>query len=852
MVLTMRRSFTAAIAALCLIASGQLFALGLGDIDVESSLNEKFVGQIELSDSGDLQASEIIVSMASAEDFERIGVERFFYLTNLSFDVVTSGNGAVVNVSSSQPIAEPYLNFIVEVHWPSGRLLKEFTVLLDPPTFSQAAAPAVSAPQQSESGATAGRIQRTEPAATSSNAGTQVTLAPRPATSAPPPRPSAANAPSDGTVRTTRDDTLWKIAERTLPDEQITINQQMIGIQRLNRRAFIKDNINLLKAGYVLRLPTEEEVLELSPDEAKAAVREQVESWRDGSFTPAPVADASQATPLLDADGDQLRSQVDATASEPSQSTNEEAAQGEVRIVANSGADAAAGSGTETDESVTQLIEEKDTLNRQVDELTYQLDREKELAASQVELKDRQLEVQNEAIAALQEQLESTKAALAAQEQNQNQNPTPPPPVQWWASPMVLGGVIGVLVLVLIGLLVAMRRNRGMDGDALDADDDEYDDDFDEQAVAEEDSQDDDADDDLDDDLALDEDDDEDETDIAARVTPIIGHDELELDSETDDDDDELSNESEATAGVSQTGDVIGEADIYIAYGRYGQAANLLLNTLANEPERYDVRLKLLEVYVETSDHDNFATHGEYIVDNCDDEDVLHACRELETRLGENQLELDGAADGDTSEENVQGSGDTAQDETELNLDQLDDVATVVGDETEVSEDEFQLEFDEEDLDDADTASATRGELGGDLGMDFDPEDEKNSSDDSAEVDLSDQAPESELADEMIGDAIDDVVDADSTDDFEIDDLDIEDMEIDGLDDESAQSADGSGDDFEFADDDGDVNSTKLDLAEAYLDMGDDDGARDILNEVVEEGSPDQQQKAQGMLSKIA
>jgi len=117
------------------------WALGLGELEVESALNERFAGNIELLDVAGFQSNEIVVSLASREDFERVGVERFFYLTNLNFTVDLSGSVPSVQVSSSQPVSEPYLNFIVEVLWPRGRLLKEFTVLLDPPTFSAAAAP---------------------------------------------------------------------------------------------------------------------------------------------------------------------------------------------------------------------------------------------------------------------------------------------------------------------------------------------------------------------------------------------------------------------------------------------------------------------------------------------------------------------------------------------------------------------------------------------------------------------------------------------------------------------------------------------------------------------------------------
>ena len=130
--------------------SAQAFALGLGDITVHSALNERFSADIEILDSSGLSPEEIVVSLASSDDFERVGVERFFFLTNLKFEVVAAdAGGAVIRVTSAKAITEPYLNFLVEALWPAGRLLKEYTVLLDPPTFADAPAPAVRAPTRS-------------------------------------------------------------------------------------------------------------------------------------------------------------------------------------------------------------------------------------------------------------------------------------------------------------------------------------------------------------------------------------------------------------------------------------------------------------------------------------------------------------------------------------------------------------------------------------------------------------------------------------------------------------------------------------------------------------------------------
>ena len=234
------RWLSVALVAVCVGLPAQSWALGLGEIEIESALNERFTGSIELLDAAGFQTIEIMVTLASREDFERVGVERFFYLTNLNFEVDLGGSTPQVRVTSKQPVSEPYLNFIVEVLWPRGRLLKEFTVLLDPPTFSAAPAPSVSAAEQAPVAqpAPAAVSRATAPAETApaAQSGTRVALTPQ---SAPRRLPGA----EDG-VMTTRDDTLWKIAQRTLPSARVTVNQQMLAIQRKNPQAFMRDNIN--------------------------------------------------------------------------------------------------------------------------------------------------------------------------------------------------------------------------------------------------------------------------------------------------------------------------------------------------------------------------------------------------------------------------------------------------------------------------------------------------------------------------------------------------------------------------------------------------------------------------------
>ena len=329
------------------------WSLGLGEIDVDSALNEKFEATIALTDIGGLQDGEVIVSLASLEVFERVGVERFHYLMGLDFSVDIQSRRAIVRISSDLPVSEPYLNFIVEVLWPRGRLLKEFTALLDPPAFTSTAAPKVSVPAETRLNEAMSRQGERAPSRVASE---PVSVPARSFGSA-----------GEGEVFTAQDETLWKIANRTRAD-RVDVNQQMLAIQELNPRAFIRNNINLLKAGYRLTLPTQAQALDRSPKKALADVSDQANTWRNPL---GPSSGPSVATSEVDT---ALQSQVDATPQVAPLPVKAETDQGRVRIVAASG-DFAQGKSTESTEA-SQLLENNESLTTQVDALEYQLDRE--------------------------------------------------------------------------------------------------------------------------------------------------------------------------------------------------------------------------------------------------------------------------------------------------------------------------------------------------------------------------------------------------------------------------------------------------------------------------------------------
>src|SRR5262245_15624715 len=262
----MARRLAFGYAVIAAVWCAQAFALGLGDITIHSALNENLNAEIELLETRGLSESEIIARLGTSDDFKRVGVERFFFLTALQFHVEMKNGHAVLRVTSDKPITEPYLNFLVQVVWPNGRLLKEYTLLLDPPTYKEQPAPAVASPRRSDpGGGPAGRVERTP---TRPDSQVSFSSAPRSTQSTAPSTTPQDRLNGDSYGVTDRDDTLWKIAQRARPSNAVTVQQNMLAIQRLNPEAFIGNNINLLKAGYKLKLPTEADASGVSATDA--------------------------------------------------------------------------------------------------------------------------------------------------------------------------------------------------------------------------------------------------------------------------------------------------------------------------------------------------------------------------------------------------------------------------------------------------------------------------------------------------------------------------------------------------------------------------------------------------------
>lgn len=263
------RKLVLAIAAASALSSGMAHALGLGEVTLQSALNQPLVAEIELLEGRDLDANEVIPTLASPEAFNKAGIDRQFFLTDLKFTPVLKANGkSVIRVTSNKPMREPYLNFLVQVLWPNGRLQREYTLLLDPPLYTAQSVIPVA-------------VQRPVTAASSAPRAQPPAARPAAPTTQPASAGTAAATPLAGNeYKTTANDNLWDIASRARSGG--SVHQAMLAIQDLNPQAFMDNNINRMKSGQVLRLPDAQQINSRTQSAAIAQVNEQTAAWREG------------------------------------------------------------------------------------------------------------------------------------------------------------------------------------------------------------------------------------------------------------------------------------------------------------------------------------------------------------------------------------------------------------------------------------------------------------------------------------------------------------------------------------------------------------------------------------------
>jgi pilus assembly protein FimV len=977
------------------LISNSVFALGLGEITLKSHLNQPLVAEIELLQVRELVPNEILPGLASRKDFDAAGVERTFLLGMMNFQVKLDANGRnIILVTTPKPVREPFLNFLVEVIWPSGRLLREYTLLLDPPTYANSAPQAIAPAQQSKpskqgsiaraptQATTEAPVKKTAPkseGATPANIYKEPTRSGNARPPSPPKKPASsavdrASAPSsiektssekvstsasveNGEYRVQKNDSLTYIAATMRSDTSANINQVMIAIQRDNPHAFIDNNINLLKKGAVLRVPSTETLSAIDKRTAIQEVERQTKLWKTRLSVAGKNPDALKGR-VLNATGE------DTTPDAPAKKDQDG---GHLRLVAGSadGKSKSGSGGTATTGSDTAILAEEidktklhnQDLQERVTSLSQQVNDSKKL----IDLKDRQFaelkarlaeidaenarlkkqlgmpttaptveptieatplatatEVATEApviestpalpadvtaevpaatVSEPVEGIEGTQSAAMPEDYNFSEGeptvaPEPTPvtaPVEaatpvpsainafiddflhkpfYW---MIVGGGL----IVLLAAILLWRRSHQEQYEE-DEDDNEEEDTLQENTttladldpmssvtVARNDNP-----------TVL-------GTGNAAKTVLSKSKDQkfapgkaaasaLQQDTETQalknivSDLDDLPDAFDSTDATEEAADILGEADIYIAYGRFDQAEEVLIKAIKRDKTHPEFYLKLMEVYAEKNDLTHFNQTEKQLHSQGFSADFSHRIAELrstlsnpdattakqevletlpelqadESRQLESATELDfDLADDDLSLNNAANIND---DPTEA-MSALDDLeSNLIGGDTDPSDAEVKpstlLDFDAEEetlkftLDDTNTFTAEPDHHDDIISPTLEPE---GLSDDEflKNIDLDD---DSDTDMESLAADLDASLTAaeNSLSSTRITDI-------------SESTAD------EIVADEDEV-ATKLDLARAYMDMGDREGAKDILDEVIKDGSSAQQQEAQSLLKKIS
>ncbi|HEX7801905.1 MAG TPA: FimV/HubP family polar landmark protein [Pseudoxanthomonas sp.] len=289
--------------ALILFSSGAM-ALGLGEIRVKSQPGQPLVAEIPVISTEPGELEQLQARLASPITFERVGLARPEGLVSgLNFAVAVSDEGKpVIRVTSSEPVQVAAVNFLIEVDWGQGRLVREYSALVDTPdALAAASQPIIDAPVPPPTDTI---VREPEPIAATEPtpaAAEPVVPTPAPATAAPAPRaPAATPSPTlaSGELEVQRGQTLSQIARGL--GQGYNLDQTMLALLRANPDAFINGNINRLKQGAVLRVPQSAELAQLGEAEAAALVRDQMAEWRQAR-RPIPQPVETTAPPLASA-----------------------------------------------------------------------------------------------------------------------------------------------------------------------------------------------------------------------------------------------------------------------------------------------------------------------------------------------------------------------------------------------------------------------------------------------------------------------------------------------------------------------------------------------------------------------
>ena len=583
-------------AGLMLMASFPAYAAGLGRLTVMSALGQPFRGEIDLLAVDKKDLGSLRARFASFEAFKEANIERSPALSAMRFSVEQKKNGdPYLKITSSKPVDEPFLDMLVELDWPAGRLVREYTVLLDPPGYSERQAgaspvippatglPAPVAATGTPSGTVTPEIRASIPL-------DKELLAKDEAKAAAEGKPARETY---GPIR--KGEYLAGIASELKP-EGVSLEQMLVVLFQSNKQAFVGNNMNRLKAGQILRVPEAGQIEEVKTNEAAKQVRAHAADWHAyRRKLAATVAEAkSPQEEARQAASGKITTAVEDKAAAGKEPVTDVLKLSRSEVLGGTKPAMAAVGGDKDTQAMKGRIqamqEEATAKEKAIKEANQRIsDLEKNINEMQ-----KLLELKNQNLADLQKQADATKpaplpapavsatakpeekpAAVAEPPPVADEKPavkpkkSPPTPVEQMEpeasfldevmeNPLYLGG--GAAVILLLGLLgakaLAGRRRKSVDS-------------FEDSIMT--------------------------HGDLKAN-TILGGTSGGKIDTS---DTSFLTDFSQAGLASIDTNEVdpIAEAEVYMAYGRDAQAEEILKEALIKDPGRHEIRLKLLEIY---------------------------------------------------------------------------------------------------------------------------------------------------------------------------------------------------------------------------------------------------------------
>jgi pilus assembly protein FimV len=570
------KSVTAAVASAVLLSSAAS-AAGLGKLTVLSALGQPLRAEIELTTTAGEDASSLAVKLASPEAFRAANIEFNPALLSLRFNVEQRAGRQFIRVSSSQPLNEPFVDMLIELSWNSGRLVREYTFLLDPAELRNTQPAQVAAESRPAAAQPSAPLAQPRPAAAQPAAPVAQQPQQAPAPRAAAPAAAAVDAPASGTSSSYRvrpGDTLGKIAAKLKPAD-ISLDMMLVALYRANPDAFIGNNMNRLKSGQILSVPDSGAMRGTGDAEARGIVVAHAADFNAyRNKLAGQVANAApQRTPQA---GQSAAGKITAKVEERPTAANE--SQDQLRLSkATQAAAGAQGAATASAEDSIARARELEQAQARVKELEKNVNELEQLMT----VKSRSgSEVQNAAaagaVAGAAAGSAKTPAAPAAKQAAPATPAEPKPAEKGFADTLMdnINYVAAGAAILLLGALGISQRRKKKKGD-------------DRTIVA--------------------------EPSVLGVPTQAAHSLFAEAGGQSVDTSNSVFNSSFApSASQLDTNEVdpVAEADVYIAYGRDAQAEEILKEALRTHPERHAVRLKLLEIYAARKDLRAFETQA--------------------------------------------------------------------------------------------------------------------------------------------------------------------------------------------------------------------------------------------------